>query len=227
MVDDDPHADRHSQAAAADLISDPDLKAQQEARNGLQQFSVVTGYIDDYTQGDKVFKLRLSMLLGLQRAALEGISAYVGNFRPSTVEIKGSQHAPVPAFRVPELVEDMCDYVNGNWEKPAIHLAAYVLWRINWIHPFTDGNGRTARAASYMVLCIRLGYRLPGIRTIPEQIADDKKPYYQALEQADAAEKQGRIDVSALEGLLEKCLAAQLLQVHEAATGRKLSGSSQ
>jgi hypothetical protein len=28
-------------------------------------------------------------------------------------------------------------------------LAAYGLWRLNWIHPFVEGNGRTARAVCY------------------------------------------------------------------------------
>jgi Fic family protein len=46
-----------------------------------------------------------------------------------------------------EQIEFMCDYVNDRWaEASAVHLCAYVLWRLNWIHPFGDGNGRTARA---------------------------------------------------------------------------------
>jgi Fic family protein len=119
----------------------------------------------------------------------------------------------------------MCEYVNQNWmEKHAIHLSAYVLWRLNWIHPFTDGNGRTARAASYVVLCARLGLRLPGSNTIPDQISADKTPYYTALEAADEAAEQGRIDVSRLEGHLESLLARQLVRVMEAATGRSSSG---
>jgi Fic family protein len=81
------------------------------------------------------------------------------------------------------MVEDLCDYVNGQWTtRTALHLAAYVMWRLNWIHPFTDGNGRTSRAASYLVLCLRLGYLLPGRRTIPDQIAEDRTRYYKALE---------------------------------------------
>ncbi|MBL8221394.1 MAG: Fic family protein, partial [Bryobacterales bacterium] len=31
-----------------------------------------------------------------------------------------------------------------------------VMWRLNWIHPFFGGNGRTARSASYLVLCASL-----------------------------------------------------------------------
>ena len=84
------------------------------------------------------------------------------------------------------LSEHLCEYVNSNWStKSALHLAAYVLWRLNWIHPFADGNGRTARTVSYVVLSIKLDGLLPGAPTIPDQIADDKQPYYLALEAAE------------------------------------------
>ena len=95
------------------------------------------------------------------------------------------------------------------------------MWRVNWIHPFSDGNGRTARALSYAVLCIRLCYRLPGTRTVPAQIAENKFPYYDALEAADEAWAQGHVDVGALERLLSEKLAAQLVQVHQEATGEE------
>lgn len=84
---------------------------------------------------------------------------------------------------------------------------------MNWIHPFVDGNGRTARAISYVILCVRLGYRLPGTKTIPEQIAKHKTPYYKALEAADVLETEGKLDLSEMEALLESLLAAQLVSV--------------
>jgi hypothetical protein len=71
-----------------------------------------------------------------------------------------------------------------------------------------------------MVLCAHLGIRLPGLKTIPDQIAADKTPYYKALEAADEAAKQDQIDVGQLEGLLESLLAKQLVLVMQAATGR-------
>ncbi len=118
------------------------------------------------------------------------------------------------------LVEEFCDYVNDNWAKKSpIHLAAYVMWKHNWIHPFSDGNGRTSRCVSYLVLCVKLGYRLPGRETVPERIAVDKSPYYQALDAADAAWKAGKVDVSSMEALLSATLAQQLVAVHSDATG--------
>jgi fido (protein-threonine AMPylation protein) len=87
------------------------------------------------------------------------------------------------------------------------------MWRLNWIHPFSGGNGRTSRAISYLILCARLGYRLVGTTTIPEQIVANRQPYYAALDAADAAFAVGRIDVTAMEALLGQMLAVQLSSV--------------
>jgi Fic family protein len=89
------------------------------------------------------------------------------------------------------------------------------MWRLNWIHPFTDGNGRTARSTSYLVLCLRTGYLLPGKKTIPDQIAEDRTSYYKALECADQGWLEDRIDLSAMEALLSQMLAKQLIAIHE------------
>jgi hypothetical protein len=61
---------------------------------------------------------------------------------------------------------------------------------------------------------------LPGTNAIPEQIAANKSPYYEALEKADVADSEGCIDVSSLEEYLSSLLAKQLLSVLESATGK-------
>jgi Fic family protein len=214
--------DRHSRALEAELVSDPEEKARVEALNGVKQFDAVAEMIEHFSDPERKFKLRPSHLLHLQRIALEGLSSYAGNWRPAGIEIGGSRHKPPGAYIVPEEVEHLCDYVNENWESSSpVHLGAYSLWKLNWIHPFTDGNGRTARAISYLLLCLRLGYRLPGSNTIPEQIAKDKTPYYKALEAADKQWESKKIELSELENLLSALLANQLVGVHEQATGKK------
>ena len=158
-------------------------------------------------------------MLALNRVAIEGLNEFAGLYRPSEMKIGNSRHNPPPPELVPRMVEDMCDYVNDNrGGKSPIHLAAHLLWRINWIHPFDDGNGRTARAVSYAVLSILPGYELPGSFTIPEYIARDKQPYYKALESADEAHKLNRIDVSELESLLERALGRQLQTIQQQAS---------
>ena len=212
-------SERHSVASEPSLINDPIEEAKRESANALQQFDQVLDLIDEVTRDARPFRLRTSTILGLHRTALDGLSPYAGNFRPADVEIGQSKHIPPKAHLVPGLIEEMCDYVQDNFEREsAIHLCAYVMWRLNWIHPFTDGNGRTSRALSYYVLCAKTGYRLPGHNTMPEQIAADKGPYYDALEKADEAFEKGKLDLSVLEALLEACLAEQLLSAYKDAT---------
>lgn len=213
---------RHSKPAEPDLISDPTRQAEHEVFNALRQYDQGVELIRMYVDSDRPFKLRVSTILGLHRVALEGLSNYAGNFRPGDVRIEKSKHTPPGAHLVPELVEEMCDYINDNWESAsALHLAAYAMWRINWIHPFADGNGRTSRIVSYVVLCVKLGEVLPGHRTIPEQITEHRSPYFAALDAADAAYSEGRIDLSEMENLLENMLGAQLyFLVQEAGSKR-------
>jgi Fic family protein len=208
---------RHSAALEAELIKDPDELAKQEARNGLLQFDEVIEQVEYWLQPAHEFKLRPSAILSLHRKALEGITVFAGIYRPAGIEIKGSKHVPPGAHLVASLVEEMCDYINSNWSQSALHLAAYALWRMNWIHPFVDGNGRTARAVSYLLLCIRLGYRLPGTNTIPDQISADRNPYYTALETADNTARTENVSVNQLEELLGNLLAIQLADVLTAA----------
>lgn len=166
-------------------------------------------------------QLRPSLFTRLHGILLNRISAYPGTFRPSSISITHSGHQPPSSSEVLPFVEELCDYVNSNWDsKSALHLSAYILWRTNWIHPFADGNGRTARIISYLILCAHTKTELPGVPTIPEQISAAKQPYYAALEDADHHYKRDVIDVSALEALLETCLANQLLGFFKAAGGR-------
>jgi len=123
--------ERHSDALEAELIVDPSEKARREARNGLHQFDQVVEQVEYWLQPGRIFRFRPSAILSLHRAALEGISGYAGIYRPAGIAIKGSTHAPPGAHLVAETVEHLCDYVNDNWGKSPIHLAAFTLWRMN------------------------------------------------------------------------------------------------
>ncbi|MCC2098488.1 MAG: Fic family protein [Hyphomicrobiales bacterium] len=200
---------RNTRALEQPLISDPIELARAEARNGLKQFDAAMSMAQTAIERGN-FKFRPSQILPLHREAMQGLTSYAGTFRPGPVEIGESTHQPPAAHLVPELIEDMCDYVNSEWAQSALYLSAYVMWRLNWIHPFADGNGRTSRIASYFILCIRSGSIVPGTPTIPDQIVGNRTPYFQALEAADHACEVGEIDVSVMETLLERLLAAQL-----------------
>lgn len=209
--------DRESKPDRASIETEKEARARLEAANGVRQADFMFQTIDDALSAPGKFRFRPSFLGDLNRLAVEGLTAYAGVPRPHGMRIEGSAHEPPPAAQVQALLEELCDYVNDNWNKSAIHLAAYVMWRLNWIHPYDDGNGRTSRAGAYVVLSIRLGLRLPGKYTVVDQIVESKKAYYKALEAADGHFVNGRLDVAEMEGLLSSMLAKQFAMVHEAA----------
>lgn len=204
---------------SSDLLTDPDVIARVESQNALQQFDYAIALVESHTKERKPFRLTVDLICELNRLATAGIKANAGKLRKISVGIRGSRHQPPPANAVLPFLEEMCEYVNQNWDKSPIHLAAYVMWRSNWIHPFEDGNGRTSRMLSYLILCIHLGFVLPGTHTIPDQIAANKPAYYPPLEDADAAYDKGVIDLRSLEKYLSDRLAEQLVDVHEQAVG--------
>lgn len=173
------------------------------------------------------FKLTPEILCQLHRIVIQDLYICAGNFRVHNVvlvrdgKIDNDKHQPPPHEQVGGFVDEMCRYVNDNFGKSGLHLAAYLMWRHNWIHPFMGGNGRTSRGISYLALSVRLGFNLPGDNTIMQQIERTRDPYYDALAAADLAYKNGSvIDVSEMEAMISGMLAAQLLSVHEKASGK-------
>jgi len=211
--------DRQTVSEEAELVSDLEARAALEAENALLQFDRVLDLIDIAIRDGQPFRLKPSTILMLHAEAMRGVHRQAGTWRNAPVVIEGSRHQPPGEHLVAVAVEDMCDWVNSRWaERSAIELCAYVMWRLNWIHPFADGNGRTARAAAYLVLCVRAGARLPGAPTIPEQIAENKEPYYEALEVVDASPDAAEPELGAMVALLEVYLTTQLEAVLAAAT---------
>jgi hypothetical protein len=75
-------------------------------------------------------------------------------------------------------------------------------------------------------MSIKLDSLLPGAPTIPEQIAGNKKPYYDALEAADKRLAEGVTDVSELEDMLDRMLAKQLVSAAKQAKGEAQNPTS-
>jgi Fic family protein len=194
---------------------------QLEVDNGLKQYDFAVEVIETFLDPERPFALRPPLIMDLQRLAVDGIEQRPGTWRVGPVAISKSKHKPPEAHLIGPFIAELCDYINNNWhEQTPFHLASFIMWRLNWIHPFSDGNGRTSRMLSYIILNVKLGYILPGFPTIPLQIESSRAPYFQALEAADQAlAETGEYDFSAMENMLKNMLARQLLGVIEDAGG--------
>jgi len=188
---------------------DPDLYAKIQERNLLRQYDLLTNCIEiGLKNGIEAFDKYT--LWALNYAAVSNISQFGGRYREEPIYV--GNHTPPYFKEVPNLMDRFFSVVHENWDiqdHPAA-LAAYALWRLNWIHRFVEGNGRTARAACYYLLCLRQGQLLPGNKIVPERIRENRKPYYAALLAADVAWEQGHFDVSELTTYLGGLLTQQL-----------------
>lgn len=107
----------------------------------------------------------------LQQLAIEGIYPCGGTYRDARtiIRISDSEHVPPEAAFVSSHMQELLDRINDR-RYPALERAAYALWRLNWIHPFRGGNGRTSRCVAYLILCIDLGLMMPGLPMLPSLI---------------------------------------------------------
>jgi hypothetical protein len=182
-----------------------------EAEGGRAQARLARSIVRGALLDASSFRVTPELVCSLHYQAMANVIPNAGVVRTrSDQEILGSQHVPPSHHDVPRLFVEACEFVNAETLGSPLFLAAYFLWRICWIHPFDDGNGRTARAASYVVLCHRMNVELPGSRPIPDRIKFAPRAYWRALEAADRAWAGGRLDVSVLQSLVAFYLEAQL-----------------
>lgn len=177
----------------------------------LRQFRLIQALVERHVGGELV-TISPELILKLHAAAGDESSSIFGTYRNVAVKVLGSKHRPLAPASIPEAVTALCDHLQARWaEESAIALSAYALWRLNWIHPFLDGNGRTARALCYLVLNLKLGMQIPGSPTLIEQLRERRDEYFDALAAADISyDTRGEADLTSLQQLLERLLLRQL-----------------
>lgn len=179
-----------------------------EVSNGGRQYDFLQSIVLAATKLGKPF-LSQQIIKALNFHAIACLHTNAGEYRPC--EVKVGNYKPPEHFRVSALMDDFTNSVNHGLDNTdAVVLATFVLWRLNYIHPFINGNGRTARAACYFVLCVKAGGWLTGETLLPELLRRDRDEYVKALQSVDQSILDGKLDLSALHALVSRLLAEQM-----------------
>lgn len=119
---------------------------------------------------------------------------------------------PAEAVLLPELMRTMVQAIDAARDiMDPVALAAFTLWRVYALHPFNDGNKRTASASACFMLCVALGGWLPGTTILPELLRRNEIECFDAIGAVIASGDHGaRFDLSRLHALLVRCLEEQL-----------------
>jgi Fic family protein len=141
---------------------------------------------DLYVYCRKKADLTKDYILKLHRMILKNIDdENAGSFRRHNVRIAGAYNLPPDARKISRLMNGFIKWYYENMHKlPIADLAAKVHYKLTYIHPFLDGNGRTARLLMNLVL-IRNGYPPAVILNL------DRKKYYRVLKEADMGNMNG------------------------------------
>ncbi|MFZ2587505.1 MAG: Fic family protein [Alphaproteobacteria bacterium] len=153
-----------------------------------------------------------SFLCSLNHLAVLNLSESAGKVRNSEVYIEGAKFTPPDRYAVDKAFGDYIVGCHRDWEtRGVLELAAFALWGLTHVHPFEDGNGRTARVAAYFVMCRKYGMWLPGRTTILQQIRQEPREYYAGLQHAtEAVVSRGAPDLVPLQTMLGRYLEIQL-----------------
>jgi excisionase family DNA binding protein len=116
------------------------------------------------------------LILGIHQIILDKIDdTNSGRFRTVAVRLKGSETILPNAAKVPELMDEFIDWLQNNNLDHPIKMALDAHFKFVSIHPFVDGNGRTARLLMNLIL-MQEGYPPVIIRK------EDREEYIKSLE---------------------------------------------
>lgn len=112
---------------------------------------------------------------------------YIGEFRDKQVVVKSATDGqvvfrPPVSFEIPYLIEELLGWINSPASSSVhpIFKAAITHYQLVYIHPFIEGNGRTARAMATLSL-YNSGYDFKRFFSIEQYFDSDVERYYQAL----------------------------------------------
>jgi len=180
-----------------------------EVSNGLRHYDFLKSIVETALEVDRPL-LSQTVLKALNFHAIACLHPNAGLFRPCKIKFGDNENFPEP-WQLPDLMDDFVNQVNRKWaETDDLVLASFVLWRLNSIHPFINGNGRTARAACLFVLCLKSGGWLPYSPILPELIKSNRKEYVEILKGVDLSVVSGTLELQPLVDFLGMLLAQMI-----------------
>ena len=179
-------------ASTTRMIAKDMLRKNKSPQNKSQQMIVNNYNTIQYIVEHKDEPMTKEALLNLHRLMTEKTMdnpANSGNFRTNDEVVvadmvEGDIVYTPPSYKdIPEFVETLCAFFNNDSPGTFIHpiiKGIIVHFMLAYLHPFVDGNGRTARALFYWYM-LKENYKLTEYMSISRVIAKSKNSYEKAF----------------------------------------------
>jgi len=150
------------------------LREHLEARNHPDAID----YVEKLAQKEATIKQ--DDILKVHALLMRGIDDQnAGKYRTGQVRVAGATFMPTPAEKIQMMISELLQTLSQNPDElRPIELAAFFHHKFAYIHPFLDGNGRTARLLMNVIL-MRSGYPFTVLLRV------DRPKYLRALSEAD------------------------------------------
>jgi len=194
-------------------LADPDDV--KELLNYRQAFELVAHYLED---GSAITE---GLIREIHKALVEGVrgnSAAPGEYRKVQNYVVNSEtkqviYTPPSAFEVHIMMSELVQWINQKQEINPILIAGIAQFQLVHIHPFLDGNGRSARLLS--TLCLyQYGYDFKRLFSLSEYYDRNRPDYYQAIQSV----REKAMDMTNWLDYFTRALSTQLQELVEEST---------
>lgn len=190
-------------------IRPDDKKELLNYKRAMDFISKYLGKEDPVTEG-LVRELHKILVKGVR-----GSQADPGNYRKIQNYVVNSRtkeviYTPPPPLEVPHLMKEFVEWLNRQEDLSPILIAGIAQFQFVHIHPFIDGNGRTARLLSTLIL-YKTGYDFKRLFTISEYYDKDRPAYYRAIQSV----RQSNMDMTSWFEYFVEGLRSQMVEIQE------------
>jgi Uncharacterized conserved protein len=175
--------DQSEQLLTGHEVTNADPEDVRELLNYKKAFELVADYLGS---GEAI---REGLIREIHKRLVEGVrgnSALPGEYRKIQNYVVNSNtkeiiYTPPPAYQVPLMMSELVDWLKQEQEINPVLMAGIAQFQLVHIHPFLDGNGRSARLLSTLYL-YKTGYDFKRLFTISEYYDRDRSNYYKAIQ---------------------------------------------
>lgn len=202
--------DQSEKLLAGNALPETDPNDAQELINYRESFEFVSAYLES---GDPLTEGLIREIHRKLVSNVRGNSATPGEYRKIQNYVANSQtkeiiYTPPPAYELNIMMRELVDFLNHSSDIHPVLMAGIAQFQLVHIHPFLDGNGRTARLLS--TLCLyRQGYDFKRLFTISEYYDRNRSDYYQAIQSV----RNNHMDLTIWLEYFTHALASQMQEI--------------
>lgn len=159
--------------------AEPKNKSEQMVKNNYDALTYVLEHIGEPVTEETVIRIAEIVTHG---TAVSPVTGY-RNIQVYVSGPEGPVYTPPDASKVPDMMSGLIDFIRNSELHPVLK-ACIAHFYFVYVHPFEDGNGRTARALSYMML-LQSGYDFFRYFSVSDITAKERGRYYRSIQNSE------------------------------------------